>query len=145
MTVTAAGSVAFARVTDTPLELERHLAAVDDAAFGAVATFIGRIRNHDPEAAGEVKAIEYTCHPDAGRIIGEIAGRVATPDTRIAVSHRIGTVPVGGLALVACVAGAHRAEAYTVNRGLVEAIKKELPIWKHQIEVDGSGSWVGIE
>lgn len=145
MAVGLDGPVAFARVIDSPLLLDEHLAAVDDPAFGAVSTFIGRIRNHDPAASGEVEAIEYSCHPDAGRIIGEIATRVAAPETRIAVSHRIGMVPVGGLALVACVASAHRAEAYNVSRELVEAIKKDLPIWKHQVEVDGSESWVGIE
>ncbi|MCO5315166.1 MAG: molybdenum cofactor biosynthesis protein MoaE [Solirubrobacterales bacterium] len=127
-----------------PLSLDEHLGAVADPAFGAVVNFIGRIRNHDPGAASEVESIEYSCHPDADRIISEIASRVATPGTRLAVSHRIGRVPVGGLALVACVAAAHREEAYSVSRELVEAIKLELPIWKRQIEVDGAGTWVGI-
>ncbi len=138
------GPVAFARISDSPLDLDQHLAAVEDPAFGAVATFIGRIRDHDPEATGEVESIEYSSHPDAGRIIGEIAGRAATPETRIAVSHRIGLVPVGGLALVACVGSAHRAEAFEVNRSLVEAIKRDLPIWKCQFETGGARIWVGL-
>lgn len=140
----ASGSVAFARVTDSPLRLEEHFEAVTDPAFGAVVNFIGQIRNHDPGAANEVRSIEYSCHPDTERIIGEIATRVATPETRLAVSHRIGMVPVGGLALVACVASAHRAEAYSVSRDLIETIKLELPIWKRQTETDGAGTWVGI-
>ncbi len=139
-----AAAVAFARVTAEPLDLQAHLDAVASPRFGAVATFIGQIRDHDPDAVGEVESIEYTCHPDAGRIIGEIASRFAGPDVMIAVSHRIGHVPVGGLALVACVASAHRAEAYAANRELVEAIKSDLPIWKRQIESGGAESWVGL-
>lgn len=140
----AAGSVVFARVTDQPLSLDEHYEAVSDPSFGAVVNFVGRIRDHDPGAAAEVESLEYSSHPDADRIIGEIADRAATPETRLAVSHRIGHVPVGGLALVACVAAAHRAEAYSVSRELVEAIKAELPIWKRQIDVDGAGNWVGL-
>jgi len=140
----APGAVALARVTSEPLSLDEHLAAVDAPQYGAVVSFIGRIRNHDPGAEGEVEAIEYSCHPDAGEIIAGIAGRVAAPGTRLAVSHRVGHVPVGGLALVACVASAHRAGAYAVNRELVEAIKADLPIWKQQFEADGARTWVGL-
>lgn len=136
--------VAFARIAEAPLSLDEHQEAVLDPRFGAVVTFVGRIRDHDPGAAGPVEAIEYSCHPDAGRTIAEIADRAATPETRLAVSHRIGHVPVGGLALVACVAAAHRAEAYAVSRELVEAIKADLPIWKRQLEADGAASWVGL-
>lgn len=137
-------SVAFARVVDEPLDLQEHLDAVASPRFGAVATFIGQIRDHDPGASGEVESIDYTCHPDAGRIMEEIAVRFAGPEVGIAVSHRIGHVAVGGLALVACVASAHRAEAYAVSRDLVEAIKADLPIWKRQVEVGGTESWVGL-
>lgn len=141
----AASTVAFARVTGTPLTLEEHLEAVADPRFGAVATFIGQIRNHDPEASGEVEAIEYSCHPDADRIIGEIAARIAVPEARIAVSHRIGRLTVGEPALIACVASAHRAEAYELNRQMVEAVKVDLPIWKRQFEAGGGRIWVGLQ
>lgn len=137
-------NVAFARVGETPLSLDEHIEAVTGPGFGAVATFIGQIRDHDPEASGEVESIEYSCHPDAGRIIGEIAARVATPETRLAVSHRIGHLVVGEPALIACVASAHRAEAYEVNRKLVEAVKDDLPVWKRQFEAGGGRIWVGL-
>lgn len=137
--------VAFARVTATPLSLDEHLEAVADPRFGAVATFIGQIRNHDPEASGEVESIEYSCHPDAGRIIGEIAARIAIPESRVAISHRVERLTVGEPALIACVATAHRAEAYDLNRQLVEAVKVDLPIWKRQFEADGDRVWIGLQ
>ena len=35
-------------------------------------------------------------------------------------------------------------EAYDVSRALVEDVKCEVPIWKHQHEADGAASWVGL-
>ena len=47
------------------------------------------------------------------------------------------------IALLACVATAHRREAYTVSLGLVEEIKAALPVWKRQLEADGATRWIG--
>lgn len=145
--------VVHADVVSTPLSMDALYRAVDDAGAGAVAVFVGRIRDHDPEAAGEVVALDYSGHPDAGRLIGELAARVASeldPDgqTRIAVEHRVGDgLGVGELAIVACVSSAHRALAFDVCRAVVEVIKAELPIWKHQHEASGRAVWsnLGLE
>ncbi|MEJ3404278.1 molybdenum cofactor biosynthesis protein MoaE [Rathayibacter sp. YIM 133350] len=137
-------SIAIARLSGEPLDLGTHLDAVEDPTAGAVATFIGRVRNHDPEAAAEVTALDYTAHPDAEARLHEIVARFDSDVVRIAVSHRTGRVDVGGTAIIACVASAHRAEAFDVCRELVEAIKHELPVWKQQLQVDGAHSWVGL-
>lgn len=144
--------VLSAVVTDAPLDLEAQLAEVDDVRAGAVVNFIGRIRDHDPEAAGEVVGIDYTAHPDAARIIGEIAAKVTAAldpegETRVSVAHRIGHLDVGELALVACVSSPHRALAFAVCAELVEEIKRTLPIWKQQFEADGRQVWsnLGLE
>ena len=146
----------LARVTDAPLDLAEHLAAVDDATCGAVVTFVGRVRDHDPEAAGEVVAVEYSAHPDAETVLAALLDRVVesvadqsdrtggTDEIRVAATHRIGNLEVGDDALVVTVAAAHRAEAFAVCREVVEAIKAELPIWKRQWEHDGGSSWVGL-
>lgn len=135
---------ALARVSSDPLDLAEHLAAVQDPACGAVVTFVGQVRDHDPDADGEVTGIEYSAHPDAERILAELAEQAEADGARVAVSHRIGALAVGDLALVACVATAHRAQAYEVSRELVERIKAELPVWKRQQQSDGRTSWVGI-
>ena len=133
----------LARVTDAPLDLAEHLAAVDDATCGAVVTFVGRVRDHDPEAAGEVVAVEYSAHPDAQRLLGEMADRAEATGALVAVSHRTGSLKVGEIALLACVATAHRGQAYTVSLVLVEEIKAALPVWKRQLEADGATRWIG--
>ncbi|TFC24448.1 molybdenum cofactor biosynthesis protein MoaE [Cryobacterium sp. TMT1-3] len=136
----------FARVTQSPLDVGEHISAVSDATHGAVVTFIGQVRDHDPDATGRVTGLDYSAHPDAGRLIGEIADRVRGqhPLVVLAVSHRIGHLDVGDLALVAAVASAHRGDAFAACESLVETVKAEVPIWKKQYEVDGTNSWVGL-
>lgn len=140
----ATAQVRIACLTDQALDLNEHLEAVSGSGFGAIATFIGQIRDHDPDAEGEVSWLEYSAHPDAAAILERIAGEVAKPGTRVSVSHRTGRVAVGEPALIACVASAHRELAFEVNRELVERIKREVPIWKRQTVADGSHNWQGL-
>jgi len=141
-----AGIPGFARVTDAPLDVSEHVAAVSTNACGAVVTFIGQVRDHDPDAVNRVVGLEYSAHPDAGRIIGEIAERMRArhPLVNLAVSHRIGRLGVGDLALVAAAASAHRAVAFAACEDLVETVKADVPIWKKQHDIDGATAWVGL-
>ncbi len=134
----------LAEITADDLDLNRHLEAVDGPEFGAVVTFVGQIRDHDPDAVGTVERLEYSAHPDAEAILRRIATELERPEIRIAVSHRTGTVKVGEPALIACVSAGHRELAYEVSRELVERIKSEVPIWKQQIAADGSENWQGL-
>ena len=51
---------------------------------------------------------------------------------------------MGDIAIVAAVSAAHRDDAFSVCRALVDAVKAEVPIWKHQTFADGSDEWVGL-
>jgi molybdopterin synthase catalytic subunit len=138
-------AVRIAAISAAPLDVAAHLAAVDDPAHGAATSFIGRVRDNDPDAAGDVVALEYTAHPDAERILAELAERAAAgTDAIVAVSHRIGRLGVGDAAVVIAVASGHRDEAFTVCRTVIEDIKRELPVWKRQHEADGAAVWKGL-
>jgi molybdopterin synthase catalytic subunit len=143
---TAADAGGISGVTETPLDVAEHVRAVSTGSCGAVVTFIGQVRDHDPDAAGRVTGLDYSAHPDAGRILAEILARfrLENPRVNLAVSHRIGHLDVGDLALVAAAASAHRADAFATCERLVETIKAEVPIWKKQHEADGSHGWVGL-
>ncbi|KQZ83088.1 molybdenum cofactor biosynthesis protein MoaE [Microbacterium sp. Root166] len=138
-------AVRLAAISAEPLSLDAHLAAVDDASAGAVTTFVGRVRDHDPDAATRVVALEYSAHPDAEAALRRIA-EAAAGDTGaiVAVSHRVGRLGVGDAAVVIAVASAHRAVAFEVCRAVIETIKTELPVWKRQIEADGTSTWLGL-
>jgi molybdopterin synthase catalytic subunit len=135
----------IARISDAPLDLQFHVEHVSDPRAGAVATFVGLVRDHDPSVEGRVVGLDYSAHPDAGAVLEQIARAALTPDVLgIAVSHRVGHLAVGEAAIVAAVATAHRAEAFEVCRALVETVKAQLPVWKREILEDGSHVWVGM-
>lgn len=129
-----------------PLSVAAHLAAVADPRSGAVAAFVGQVRDHDPAVPGKVVALEYTAHPDAAAVLERLAEKARTHDgvLRVALSHRVGRVAVGEPALVAVVATAHRTLAFEVCRALVEDVKADLPVWKREILADGSHVWAGL-
>jgi molybdopterin synthase catalytic subunit len=136
----------IARIQHEPLDLLFHVEHVSTSVSGAVATFAGLVRDHDPSVEGRVTALEYSAHPDAERVLRRIADEVAADDDvlGVAVSHRIGHLEVGQAAIVAAVASAHRAAAFDACRRLVEAVKAELPVWKRELLADGSHVWVGM-
>ena len=135
----------LARVEETPLDLLFHVEHVSGPRAGAVATFVGLVRDHDPSVEGRVVGLDYSAHPDAAAVLGRIAAAAVTDDVLgIAVSHRVGHLAVGEAAIVAAVATAHRAEAFEVCRTLIETIKTGLPVWKRQLESDGTATWLGL-
>ena len=137
-------TVRIARISETPLDLAAHLAAVEEPSKGAVTTFIGTVRDADPDAADRVIALEYTAHPDAEAALARLAAEADAPELAIAVSHRIGRLGIGEYAVVIAVAAGHRDEAFVACRALIESIKAELPVWKRQVEADGTTSWKGL-
>jgi molybdopterin synthase catalytic subunit len=136
--------ITIAEISSVDLSLDAHVAAVAGPTQGAMATFVGTVRDHDPSVAGVVTALEYSAHPDAAAVLTRICADHDRPDITIAVTHRIGLVTVGGSAIIAAVASAHRREALDTLGVLIERIKAELPMWKKEILADGNHTWVGI-
>ena len=107
------GQVLFAEVTDEPLSIAELTAGVGHQAAGAVVTFTGVVRNHDIGQA--VDSIEYSSHPQASRIIAELAAETAGREGVhvVGVAHRVGHLHVGDVALVAAVAAGTAARPST--------------------------------
>jgi molybdopterin synthase catalytic subunit len=129
-------------VTEEPLSVERHRLAVDRASSGACSIFAGVVRDHD--GGRSVQELEYVAHPTAASVLAEVATEIeAMPGvTAVAVSHRVGRLKIGDLALVAAVSAPHRAEAFAAVEELVEQVKARLPVWKLQVFADGAQEWV---
>jgi molybdopterin synthase catalytic subunit len=132
----------IARVVDEPLSVAEHEDAVSDKAAGAVVSFAGVVRDHD--GGRSVTELEYVGHPSAQDVIAELAGEFAArPGVQaVAVSHRIGLLGIGDVALACAVSAAHRGTAFTACAELVDEVKKRLPIWKRQVFTDGEEEWV---
>lgn len=137
----------FTAVTDEPISVADHLAGVCVPAAGAVSIFVGQVRDHDPSVSGPVSALEYTAHPDAADVLARIASAAAScPGVLgVAATHRVGLLEVGEVAIVVAVSTSHRSLAFEVCAELVETIKRDLPVWKRELLVDGGHHWVGLE
>ena len=130
-------------IRDTPLSLDEVFAAVGDAAAGGTALFVGTVRDHDGGA--DVTRLGYSSHPTAEAELRRVAEKVAAdfPVRAMAAVHRVGELSVGDLAVVVAVSCPHRAEAFEACRRLIDNLKHEVPIWKHQSFTDGTEEWVG--
>jgi molybdopterin synthase catalytic subunit len=122
------------------LEVER---AVAHAGAGAIVNFVGRVRDNNDGKT--VSRLEYEAYPSMAtrelqRIAEEVAQRL--PGTRLAVLHRIGTLAIGEVAVVCAASAAHRSEAFTACRMLIDEVKARVPIWKREHGPDGP-YWVG--
>jgi len=131
-------------VLDTPLSIDRAVAAVSDARVGGIAVFLGVVRNHD-EGRG-VTRLTYTAHPTAQEQLAGCARQVAAShDVRhVAVEHRVGELDIGDVAVVVAVGAVHRGAALECCRELIDRLKVEVPIWKEQLYGDGDVGWVGL-
>ena len=136
------GTVVVAEVLDSPLDVAAHEKAVADRQAGAVVTFQGVVRDHD-DGKG-VTLLEYEGHPNAAAVLRQVAHEIAAdPEVyAVAVSHRVGVLQIGDVALVAAVSTAHRAAAFAACARLVDEAKARLPIWKRQVFADGTEEWV---
>ena len=56
--------------------------------------------------------------------------------------HRVGDLEIGDVAVVVAVACPHRAEAFDACRALIDELKQDVPIWKHQEFAGGDSEWV---
>jgi molybdopterin synthase catalytic subunit len=143
MSAEIGAGVLRATVTEDPLDVDEHARLVDHASAGAVVTFAGVVRDHD--GGRSVTGLEYSAHPTAAAVVAEVAGDVARRARgvrAIAVSHRVGRLGIGDVALACAVAADHRQEAFATCAELVELVKEKLPVWKHQAFTDGSDEWV---
>jgi molybdopterin synthase catalytic subunit len=135
--------VALVQVTDSPLSVEEHARLVDDAAAGAVVTFGGVVRDHDEGRS--VRALFYEGHPSADEVLAGVVANLTARWTgvrAVAVSHRLGALEIGDVALACAVAAEHRAEGFAACAELVDEVKARLPVWKHQRFADGTDEWV---
>jgi len=128
-----------------PLALERVMAAVSHAGAGAIATFVGTVRNSN--AGHAVTLLEYEAYPSLAcaemtRILVEIAREL--PGVRVAVHHRLGALAVGDAAVVCAASAPHREEAFAACRLVIDRVKQRVPIWKREHGPDGP-YWVGWE
>ncbi len=122
------------RVSPKPIDSGYLLQEVSGPTSGAIVLFLGVVRDHSPGKEG-ITHIDYEAYEEhvvakIDRIVDEAVARWAVD--RLAVEHRIGTVELGEPSVAVAVACAHRAEAFSAARYLIDQLKVRAPIWKKE-------------
>jgi molybdopterin synthase catalytic subunit len=126
----------------TPIDPATLTTAVESPSHGAVATFLGQVRDHHGGRA--VRRLEYSAYgpmaeAECARVVAEAESRWPV---RIALAHRVGTLEIGDIAVAVAAGGAHRDETFAACRFVIEEVKRRLPVWKKEFYRDGAVQWV---
>lgn len=139
----AHSAVRLVAISDQPLLVTDVLEVLDDPSAGGLVLFVGRVRDNDNDKG--VTGLSYSAHPTALDRLREVCERIASEYdvAGVAAVHRVGDLAIGDLAVVVATTSGHRGSSFEASRALIDTLKSEVPIWKHQLFVDGSEEWVG--
>ena len=132
-------------VQQDPLSIDAAVALVTHHGAGAIAIFLGTVR--DVNDGKPVTLLEYEAYAsmacaEMDRIRLEIEGEIA--DARIAAIHRVGSLAVGEISVICVASSPHRGDAFRACRLMIDRLKERVPIWKREHGPDGP-YWVGWE
>jgi molybdopterin synthase catalytic subunit len=129
-------------IGDGPLDASRIAALVAAPDCGAVATFVGLVRDHN--AGRRVLWLDYEAYGPLARSTFERIGAEAAarwPSAVLAIHHRTGRVEIGEASVVIAAASPHRADAFAACRYAIERVKQIAPVWKHE-HFEGGDVWI---
>lgn len=116
-----------------------------DPAWGAITTFEGVTREDVDEKHGKIIRLDYDAYREmALQQMKRLAAQAAKKWSlgRVALIHRLGSVPPAEASVIIAVASTHRNEGFAACRWLIDTLKKDVPIWKKDVYQDGSVKWV---
>lgn len=131
------------RLTREPIDYHALAESVRDPHCGAVALFLGTVR----DLTGDFVTVflDYEAYgPMAEKKLAEIEAEVRGrwKVGKIAMAHRLGRLAVGDVSVAVAVSTPHRAEAFDACRHAIESLKSLVPIWKKENSPDGETEWV---
>ena len=129
-------------MTADVLDLSVLVQAVEAPGVGAVATFLGLVRDHNQ--GRRVLYLVYEAYePLAERALRRIVdeARERWPSAVLAVHHRTGRLAIGEASVAIAAASPHRADAFAACRYAIERVKQIVPIWKHEY-FEGGDVWI---
>lgn len=142
MNAPAVGGAHVAVVTG-PISLDALMGRVQGPGTGALALFLGTVRNSNDGRA--VRGMDYEAYgpmaeAELGRIVAETMAEV--PGVALAVEHRVGTLAIGDVSVAVVAGHPHRAPAFEAARRVIEELKRRVPIWKREHYAEGDWEWL---
>ena len=131
------------RLTDEPLSLDAVVREVQRDEAGAVASFLGTVRNRS--RGRTVLYLEYEAYEGmAEEMMAELAGELSERHDLLAVAihHRVGRVEIGEPSVAIAVSSPHRAAALAACKDAIDTLKGTVPLWKKEV-YEGGEEWIG--
>jgi molybdopterin converting factor subunit 1 len=131
------------RLTEGEIDVKAVLAEVADDGAGAVASFVGTVRERS--RGRTVLHLEYEAYEGmAEQVMERIANDLkATYDVcEVAIAHRVGRVEIGAASVAIAVSAPHRHDALAACRDAIETLKADVPLWKKEV-YEGGEEWIG--
>ncbi len=132
------------KLSQVKLSTDEAIAAVLAPGRGGIATFCGHVRRSS--RGHEVAYLEYEAYePMALAVMVAIASRVEAEVSGacVAIHHRLGRLEIGECAVVIAAGTPHRSGAFSACRLAIEALKRDVPIWKREVTTTGA-LWIGL-
>jgi len=130
------------KITEKPIDVQKVIDTASSLGAGAVNVFVGTVRNnaHGKNVVWlEYEAYETMAVAEIRKIIDDASHR--WPLLGWAVSHRIGTLRPGEVAVVVAVSTPHRRDSFDACQYIIDTLKEKAPIWKKEVFEDGE-EWV---
>ena len=131
------------RLTADPLSLDAVVREVQRDEAGAVASFLGTVRNRSRDR--DVLYLEYEAYEGmAEKMMAELARELSERHDLLAVAihHRVGRVEIGEPSVAIAVSSPHRAAALTACQEAIDTLKHTVPLWKKEV-YRGGEEWIG--
>ena len=129
-------------ITPDPIDSQTLVDAVTRPEAGAIATFLGVVRNNN--LGRTVGHLVYDAYPMmAERYMRAIANEVHErwDVLEVAILHRIGRLEIGEVSVAIAVSSAHRKEALEACHYAIDRLKEIVPIWKKEVWDNGE-EWI---
>jgi molybdopterin synthase catalytic subunit len=132
------------RVQTEDFDVGRELAALRgaDRSVGAVAAFVGTVRDVNDDASVATMTLEHypgMTEKALAAIVDDAKSRWAIADAL--VIHRVGALQPADQIVLVGVTSAHRGEAFAACEFIIDYLKTRAPFWKKEETPDGA-RWV---
>jgi molybdopterin synthase catalytic subunit len=132
------------RIQNADFDVGAEVAAIrrGNAGIGAVATFIGLVRDvNEGDTVSEMTLEHYPGMTEKSieDIVAQARGRWNVIDAR--VIHRVGALKPTDQIVLVVVASAHRGDAFAACEFIMDYLKTQAPFWKKEQTQEGA-RWV---
>ena len=132
------------RVQEAAFDIGAEIDALraGDPRIGAIATFVGTVRDANDGASVATMTLEHypgMTERALADIVAEVKGRFDIVDALVV--HRVGRLVPGDAIVLVAVTGAHRGDAFAACEFVMDYLKTRAPFWKKEATPDGE-RWV---